>query len=104
MIIDLIQDLRIDHPLDDERLHLAPAVEQSDECIIIASTEGEILYVNAAFERLTGYRLGEVVGTHPRFLNHDEGQAECQTWLRPFIKAWCGRAACHAREKMALSI
>ena len=37
----------------------------TDQSIIITNSEGEIEYVNHAFEKLTGYRLDEVIGEKP---------------------------------------
>lgn len=51
-----------------ERQQLATAVEQATESIVITNAKAEILYVNPAFERLTGYRREEVIGRNPRIL------------------------------------
>lgn len=48
------------------KLHLA--VEQSPNSIIIANTAAEIEYVNAAFERMSGYSFEEVKGRNPNIL------------------------------------
>ena len=55
-----------------ERASLAAAVEQTAEEILITDAEGNIQYCNPAFERLTGYSRGEVIGKNPRFLKSDE--------------------------------
>ncbi|MBF0287631.1 MAG: response regulator [SAR324 cluster bacterium] len=55
---------------------LAAAVEQLDEIVIITDPEGVILYVNAAFEKVTGYSYEETIGQNPRILKsekHEEG-------------------------------
>lgn len=44
------------------------AVEQLDQSVVITSREGQIEYVNEAFERMTGYRAEEVIGKNPRLL------------------------------------
>ncbi len=54
---------------------LASVVEQSGESIIITDLNGTIEYVNPAFEKITGYEVGESLGQNPRFLKsgiHDE--------------------------------
>jgi len=43
-------------------------VEQAAESIIITNPQGIIIYVNPAFERITGYSQAEVVGRNPRVL------------------------------------
>jgi PAS domain S-box-containing protein len=47
---------------------LKQAVEQSAESIIITDPQGTILYVNPAFEALTGYSRAEAIGNNPRML------------------------------------
>ena len=48
-----------------ERDRLIEAVEQSAESISIADADGRLVYVNAGFERNTGYRREEVLGRTP---------------------------------------
>ncbi len=58
-----------------ERERLVTAVEQAGEVIIITDPEGVIEYVNAAFERTTGYTRAEVLGRTPKMLSsgvHDD--------------------------------
>ena len=55
---------------------LATAMEQGTEGVIITDADGTIQYVNAAFEKVTGYTRHEAVGANPRILKsgeHDEG-------------------------------
>ena len=51
-----------------ERALLAAAIEQSAESVLITDKDALITYVNAAFERLSGYASAEVLGRNPRFL------------------------------------
>ncbi len=41
--------------LQRERVHLLTAIQQLDEAIVVADAQGAVEYVNAAFERITGY-------------------------------------------------
>jgi len=53
----------------EERLRLqAAALEAAANGIVIADRSGAILWVNAAFTRLTGYEAAEVIGENPRIL------------------------------------
>jgi sigma-B regulation protein RsbU (phosphoserine phosphatase) len=47
---------------------LSNAVEQTADSVIISRNDGEIEYVNPAFEKTTGYTLAEVLGKTPRIL------------------------------------
>ena len=54
---------------------LLSAIEQLEESVLITDLDGTIEYVNAAFERVTGYTRQEVIGKTPRILksgHHDE--------------------------------
>jgi two-component system, cell cycle sensor histidine kinase and response regulator CckA len=51
---------------------LGMAVDQAAEAIIIADREGTILYVNPAFERISGYSREESVGKTTRILRSGE--------------------------------
>lgn len=75
---------------------LATVVEQADEDITITDTEGTIIYVNPAFERITGYTAQEALGNNPSILKsgeHDQSfyQILWQTITRGDV--WTGRFA-----------
>ena len=53
---------------EEERTRLISAVEQAHEAIIITDAAGTILFVNPAFEKLTGYSREEALGRNPRIL------------------------------------
>jgi PAS domain S-box-containing protein len=65
--IDVSEDSR----KEAERDRLAAAVEQAAESVMITDLDARIIYVNPAFERVTGYRSAEVIGQNPRFLKSD---------------------------------
>jgi len=73
---------------------LMAAVAQSAESIIITSTAGEIIYVNPAFEQVTGYSAAEVMGRNPRFLKSGKQSPEFYAEMWAAITAgnvWTGR-------------
>ena len=52
------------------------AVEQSADLVMITNRERVMEYVNPAFESLTGYSLGELMGQTPRVLKSGQQTAE----------------------------
>jgi PAS domain S-box-containing protein len=70
-----IENERQHQRAETEMVRLATAVEQAAETMMITDTMGTILYVNPAFERITGYTRAEAIGQNPRFLKsgkHDD--------------------------------
>jgi PAS domain S-box-containing protein len=61
---------------EDTLRKLWPAVEQSADLVMITDREGVIEYVNPAFESLTGYSPGELMGQTPRVLKSSQQTAE----------------------------
>ena len=51
-----------------ERAHLARAIEQAAEAVVITGVDAKIRYVNPAFTRITGYSPEEAIGQSPRIL------------------------------------
>ncbi|GAA6744469.1 putative bifunctional diguanylate cyclase/phosphodiesterase [Thermus antranikianii] len=60
---------------------LEAVLEQLAESVLITDASGRILYVNQAFEHLTGYSREEVLGQNPRFL---KSGAHSQEFYRMF--------------------
>jgi len=54
-----------------QRLILATAIEQSTDSITITNAAGNILYVNPAFTRITGYNQAEAAGRPIAFIAQD---------------------------------
>jgi PAS domain S-box-containing protein len=78
---------------------LATALEQSAESVMITDVRGYIVYVNPAFERVSGYSAAEVLGQKPHILKSDhQGQIFYQkmwstitagkVWRGRFVKKW----------------
>ena len=58
-----------------ERERLTMAIEQAAEMVLVTDVRGDIVYVNPAFESVTGYSRADVLGRNPRMLKsgmHDE--------------------------------
>ncbi|MHB8891510.1 MAG: PAS domain S-box protein [Candidatus Limnocylindrales bacterium] len=67
-VIGVARDVTEHRRLELEAERLATAIEQAREAVMITDTEARILYVNPAFERITGYTRTEVIGENPRIL------------------------------------
>ena len=79
---------------DAERELLTKAIEQAGEIVIITDIEGNIQYVNPAFETVTGYLRGEALGKNPRLLKSGKQDAAFHRGLWDTIaagKTWAGR-------------
>ncbi|MGC8658267.1 MAG: PAS domain S-box protein [Desulfomonilaceae bacterium] len=86
-----------------ERLLLTTAIEQSDEAVMITDTEAVILYVNPAFERVTGFSAAEAIGKKPRILiESNEADADIYDALRMTLErgdVWRGRLTNQKKDK-----
>ncbi len=54
---------------------LRTAIEQAADGIVLTDLSGVIQYVNAAFEGMSGYARGEVIGRHVRLLKSGQHEA-----------------------------
>ncbi len=79
---------------EEEKARLAAAVESTDEVIMIISRQGEIEYVNPAFERTTGYCKEEVLGRSPVALGSKRHDRTLYAGFLDTVtagKTWAGR-------------
>ena len=63
-----IRDITAHKRAKAERKRLMAAIEQAGEAIVMTDAQGNIQFVNPAFERTTGYSRKEVVGQNSRIL------------------------------------
>ena len=64
----IITDISERKITEQEQTRLTTAVQQTDALIIITDVQGNIEYVNPAFESVTGYSRSEAKGLNPRIL------------------------------------
>jgi two-component system, cell cycle sensor histidine kinase and response regulator CckA len=92
--IGVISDISERVRAEAERQRLASAIEQAAEMVVITGPEGDIQYVNPAFERVTGFTRGEALGRNPRFLKSGQHDSTFYEDLWNTIKrgaTWSGR-------------
>ncbi len=68
-------------------------VDKSDNSIILTNANKEVIYVNEAFEEITGYKKEEVLGKNPRFLNANLKEPDFYTDLHKTLnrgQRWFG--------------
>ncbi len=76
-----------------ERCRLATAIEQTAESVVITDQDANIVYVNPAFERTSGYAADEVIGRNPRILQSGQQTAAFYADMWSRLKAgatWTG--------------
>jgi diguanylate cyclase (GGDEF)-like protein/PAS domain S-box-containing protein len=74
-----------------QRRLLSAAIDSSDQAVVITNARLEIVYVNPAFTRLTGYSREEAMGRNPRFLQGAETSQATRVALREAVAS--GRQA-----------
>jgi len=63
-----IRDITERKRSSEENARLIRAIEQTSESIVMTDTEGAIVYVNPAFESVSGWTREEALGQNPRIL------------------------------------
>lgn len=79
--------------IESANAQLATAVEQSADSIIITDANGIIVYVNRAFEKISGYTHPEVLGRPPSILKSGKHDADFYRQMWDTLKsgaAWQG--------------
>ncbi len=88
---------------DRERVLLTTAVEQSAESVMITDTDATILYVNPAFENITGFSLRDALGKKARILiERSEDDTDVYEDLRTTLDrgdVWRGRLTNQKKDK-----
>src|SRR5579884_2383831 len=72
---------------------LAAAINQAGHAVVITDAAANVVYVNPAFEALTGYSLGEVLGCNARILKSGKQDARVYEELWQTItkgRTWAG--------------
>ncbi|MGB5106239.1 MAG: PAS domain S-box protein [Candidatus Zixiibacteriota bacterium] len=73
MLIGISEDITERKAEEEKIRRLATAVHQVSEAIMITDTDRAILYVNPAFESMSGFDSSEVIGKAPSILHDPKG-------------------------------
>jgi len=68
-LIGVIDDITQRRQSEEEMRLAASVFDNTSEAIMITDAQGQILRINKAFTKITGYREGEVIGQTPRILH-----------------------------------
>jgi PAS domain S-box-containing protein len=91
--VAIIVDMTERRLAEAERHRLSAVVGQSPGCVMVVDLEGSIIYVNPAFERLSGYSSADLTGRNHRVINTGVvGQTELDdVWRRALSgEMWSG--------------
>lgn len=89
------------------RQRLSTAIEQAGEYVAITDAEGDIEYVNPAFERMTGFHRVEVTGQNIRLFQESGSDPEALQNLWAFLRsgrAWSGRLRNRCRDGSLIEV
>ena len=89
-----IQDITERKQAEAERERLLMAIEQAAETILTTSPDGIMLYVNPAFEKVSGYTREEAIGRHVRLVQSDAHTEEFYQSVLDTLssgKTWTGQ-------------
>ena len=91
--VGTITDISERKRAEEERMHLAMAIDQTAEGLIVTNRDWVIQYVNPAVERMTGYSKSELVGKHSRILKSDKHNRAFHKNIRDTLargEVWAG--------------
>ncbi len=77
-LLGISEDITERKAIEETMRALSRGIEQTTDGIVLTDINGIITYVNPAFEKMTGYRSAEVLGSTPRILK--SGQVPPQTY------------------------
>ncbi|MBT3178679.1 MAG: PAS domain S-box protein [Desulfobacula sp.] len=72
VILSITRDITERKQMEADRERHLAAIEQVAEGVVIADSDGNIEYVNPAFEKITGYLKQELIGKNSRILKSGE--------------------------------
>lgn len=91
---ELTEEVNQRKRVDKERRQLIAAIEQTAESVVITDAQGQVIYVNPAFEHITGYSRAEIIGASTNILKSGQQDAAFYEKLWNTInvgQVWHGR-------------
>jgi PAS domain S-box-containing protein len=99
--VAVVRDVTEQRRAGAERERLVTAIEQAAETVVVTDAQGTIVYVNPAFEAVTGYSRAEALGRNPRFLGGGSEDPSFHRAMRETIgsgKTWKGRIVSRKKD------
>ena len=72
LFLGIVRDITQRKQAEAQLTLLSEVIEQTDETILITDLQGDMVFVNHAFELLTGYSKKEALGKNPRILKSEK--------------------------------
>ncbi len=88
-LLVVIRDITAQHEKELELIRFSEVIHQTVNPIQITSSEGKMIYVNPAFEHITGYSREELIGQNPNKLN--SGKHGKDFWKKVWLKINSGQ-------------
>ncbi|MFA5833678.1 MAG: PAS domain S-box protein [Bacteroidota bacterium] len=89
LFLVVVRDITAQHDTELELLRFSEVIYRTVNPIQITSTEGKMIFVNPAFEHITGYTRAELIGENPNKLN--SGKHGKDFWKKVWTKINTGQ-------------
>ncbi len=84
LFLVVVKDITVQHDKELELLRFSEVIHRTVNPIQITNTEGKMIYVNPAFEHITGFTRGELIGQNPSKLS--SGKHGKEFWKKVWLK------------------
>lgn len=87
-VLTVVQDITQQHDKELELIRFSEVIHRTVNPIQITNIEGKMIYVNPAFEHITGYTRQELIGSNPNILS--SGKHGKEFWKKVWVKIYAG--------------
>jgi PAS domain S-box-containing protein len=88
LFLVVIADITSQHDKELELIRFSEVIHRTVNPIQITNSEGRMIYVNPAFEHITGYSRQELIGANPSILS--SGKHGKEFWRKVWVKIYAG--------------